>query len=96
MSGHPWVFSSYYLLVRSLVFLAKYSYLFHFQFSQIVCVHDDKWDFNIIHVLSTLSRLPNVPVLNRGLRQKIDRRSFRLSIEVARKGKQLLHSLLFD
>ena len=31
------------------------------------------------------ARLPNVPVLNRWLRQKIDRSSFRLSIEVARK-----------
>ena len=35
---------------------------------------------NTIH-----SRLPNVPVLNRWLRQKIDRSSFRLSMEVARK-----------
>ena len=34
---------------------------------------------------SDLARLPNVPVLNRWLRQKIDRSSFRLSIEVARK-----------
>ena len=33
----------------------------------------------------TNTRLPNVPVLNRWLRQKIDRSSFRLSIEVARK-----------